>query len=160
MRAHLLQTLYTSMFQTAANDEKNFVARLEGPGSPSEIGLSQTSSPRIQIEEDIVVIEGGEEQSAEIVEGGDTQHLTEVEREWHRLMEDAVNTEYPLADRRFFEARIQPKSQEEEAAVSAKYAAIESVEDRAFQILLDLGLVEETKPIDIDMFNSTGPRFG
>ena len=43
------------------------------------------------------------------------------------------------------EARQQPKSPEEEAVVAANYAAIESLQERAFKILLDLGMVEETQ---------------
>ena len=38
-------------------------------------------------------------------------------------------------------ARQQPKSPMEEAILAAKYAAISSVEERAFQILVDLGMV-------------------
>lgn len=40
-------------------------------------------------------------------------------------------------------ALVQPKSIKEEMKLQQKYAAIESVEDRAFQILLDLGMIDE-----------------
>jgi len=40
----------------------------------------------------------------------------------------------------------QPKSPAEEAKLQARYAAIESLEERAFQILVDLGMVEVTVP--------------
>jgi hypothetical protein len=64
------------------------------------------------------------------------------------LMADAANIEYPLIGEQFVEARRQPKNIAEESALAAKYAAIDSLEDRAYQILLDLELIEETAPID------------
>ena len=44
-------------------------------------------------------------------------------------------------DKKWDLARQQPKSPMEEATLAAKYAAISSVEERAFQILVDLGMV-------------------
>ncbi len=48
----------------------------------------------------------------------------------------------PLTDRIYVQARQQPKSPKQEAILAEKYAAIETVEERAFQILADLGMVE------------------
>jgi hypothetical protein len=42
----------------------------------------------------------------------------------------------------------QPKPPKEEARLQAKYAAIESLEERAFTILVDLGMVELSDPLD------------
>ena len=56
--------------------------------------------------------------------------------------EEAITTEYPLMHQRFVDARAQPKSPDVEAALASKYAAIQSLEERAFQILLDLGMIE------------------
>jgi hypothetical protein len=79
--------------------------------------------------------------------------LAELRAEWKFLMEDAdLTTAYPLQDEQFVYARRQPKSAAEEAALAAKYAAIEALMDRAYQILLDLGMIEETQPIDMDKF--------
>jgi hypothetical protein len=41
-------------------------------------------------------------------------------------------------------ARIQPKAPDEEAELAARYAEISDVGERAFQILLDLGMIELT----------------
>ena len=48
----------------------------------------------------------------------------------------------PLLDIKYAEARKQPKSTSDELILAAKYAAITTVEERAFQILVDLGMVE------------------
>ena len=53
-----------------------------------------------------------------------------------------------LLDERFIDARRQPKSASEEAKLAAKYAALESLSERAFQILVDLGMVCETRNVD------------
>ena len=42
----------------------------------------------------------------------------------------------------YAKARKQPKNPQEEARLQAKYAAIESLEERAFTILVDLGMVQ------------------
>lgn len=47
--------------------------------------------------------------------------------------------------KRHIKAREQPKIPTEEEKLQVKYASIDSVEDRAFQILLDLGMIQETK---------------
>lgn len=39
------------------------------------------------------------------------------------------------------EARKQPKSEAEEKELSVRYAALEDIEERAFAILVDLGMV-------------------
>jgi hypothetical protein len=44
----------------------------------------------------------------------------------------------------------QPKSPVEEARLQAKYAAIESLEERAFTILVDLGMVEWSSPDSLE----------
>jgi hypothetical protein len=40
---------------------------------------------------------------------------------------------------------IEPKTKKEEGEMTEKYAQIDDVEELAFQVLLDLGLVKETK---------------
>jgi protein-disulfide isomerase len=57
----------------------------------------------------------------------------------------SVEKNFPLQGKQFDLARQQPKADEEAQSLSAKYAAIESVEERAYQIIIDLGLAEETK---------------
>lgn len=47
----------------------------------------------------------------------------------------------PLMAPKYIRARQQPKDPMEEIRLQQKYAAIESLEERAFQILLDLGMV-------------------
>lgn len=46
------------------------------------------------------------------------------------------------------EARRQPKSEAEEKVVADRYAAMDSWEERAFNILLDIGMVEKTPDPD------------
>jgi len=48
----------------------------------------------------------------------------------------------PLTDTVYVQARQQPKSPKQEAILAEKYAVIETVEERAFQVLVDLGMVE------------------
>lgn len=59
-----------------------------------------------------------------------------------------VNTVEPVTAKRepskYPKARMPIADPVERAKVSSKYAAIESLEDRAFQILLDLGMIEKT----------------
>jgi hypothetical protein len=48
----------------------------------------------------------------------------------------------PLKDPKYVRARKQPKSPSEEMGLSARYAAIPDIGERAFQILVDLGMIE------------------
>ena len=50
----------------------------------------------------------------------------------------------PLMNKKYIDARSQPKSVTEESALADKYSSIPDVGDRAFQILLDLGMIEST----------------
>ena len=54
------------------------------------------------------------------------------------------STPSPSIEEAIKRARQQPKLAKEEAELAAKYAAIESLSERAFQILLDLGMVQVT----------------
>ena len=49
--------------------------------------------------------------------------------------------------KKFAKARSQPKSPSEEEMLRQKYGAITDVGERAFQILVDLGMVECTDDI-------------
>lgn len=51
----------------------------------------------------------------------------------------------PLSDRKYVQARKQPKPQKEEATLAAQYAGILTLEERAFQILVDLGMIEVSR---------------
>ena len=59
---------------------------------------------------------------------------------------EARSSILPLKGERYARARMQPKPPAEEETLSTKYAAISSVEERAYQILVDLGMVEQHKP--------------
>ena len=52
-----------------------------------------------------------------------------------------VEKNFPVKGRKYERARRQPLAAETEHELAMKYAAIESVEERAYQIVLDLGLV-------------------
>jgi hypothetical protein len=55
-----------------------------------------------------------------------------------------VETNFPVGGRKFEAARQQPKLPEEEDGLKDKYGAIDDVGERAYEILLDLGLVEKS----------------
>jgi hypothetical protein len=60
-----------------------------------------------------------------------------------RIPKKTVNTNsLPLNDPIHVQARNQPKAKEEEAELAARYADISDVGERAFQILVDLGMIE------------------
>jgi hypothetical protein len=129
---------------------------------PKRRSLEQLQQTRVQKQEKV------EEEMAEIVEKEGLapalekystldneieekmKPVMELQADWDFLMADAANIEFPLIDEQFVEARRQPKKIAEESALAAKYAAIDSLEDRAYRILLDLELIKETAPIDID----------
>jgi hypothetical protein len=48
----------------------------------------------------------------------------------------------PLCDPKYIQARKQPKSQKDEAILAARYGAISDLEEKAYQILVDLGMIE------------------
>jgi hypothetical protein len=50
----------------------------------------------------------------------------------------------PLKNPKYTKARQQPKAPTEEEQLKQKYASIDSLEERAFQVLVDLGMVETT----------------
>jgi len=50
----------------------------------------------------------------------------------------------PLSDHKYRKAREQPKSPNKEATLAARYNSIPTVEERAYQILIDLGMIEAT----------------
>ena len=52
-------------------------------------------------------------------------------------------------------ARMQPKSESEEASLSSKYAAMSSLGERAFAILIDLGMVDINPDPDAVDFDSS-----
>jgi hypothetical protein len=62
------------------------------------------------------------------------------------LGKDKTEANFPLYGKKYKKMReIQPKPREEEESLQSKYDSIDDVGERAFQILVDLGLVEETK---------------
>jgi hypothetical protein len=83
----------------------------------------------------------------------ETRRKDELQAEWKVLLEETANSCYPLSDEAFVEARCQPKSSDEEAKLIDRYHSIESTEERAFQILLDLGMIQESTPVNIEKFN-------
>jgi hypothetical protein len=59
-----------------------------------------------------------------------------------------TNTELPLMTKKYIEARQQPKSQAEEERLQKKYMAYTDVGERAFAILVDLGMIEVAEYAD------------
>ena len=60
---------------------------------------------------------------------------------------ESANSALPhVMDEKYVQARQQPKSPEEAKILAGKYAAITSLEERAYQILVDLGMVEVREP--------------
>lgn len=58
----------------------------------------------------------------------------------------ASTQQLPLKSKKYQHARRQPKSPEEEDALKQKYASIEDLSERAYTILVDLGMVEPSDP--------------
>ena len=56
----------------------------------------------------------------------------------------ASSTDLPLKSPKYRKARQQPKAPQEEDELKQKYASIDDIEERAYQILVDLGMVEPT----------------
>eukprot|EP01082_Thalassiosira_pseudonana_P009306 g8215.t1.1.5e1746ab g8215 g8215.t1 contig29:19375-21641(-) len=67
--------------------------------------------------------------------------------------EDAKARGYPSVA--IMKARMQPKSESEEASLSSKYAAMSSLGERAFAILIDLGMVDINPDPDAVDFDSS-----
>lgn len=61
-----------------------------------------------------------------------------------QVVEASSHSALPLSDVRYIQARKQPKSVEEEAMLAMRYQTIPTVEERAYQILVDLGMIEVT----------------
>jgi hypothetical protein len=80
------------------------------------------------------------------------QHL-DMAKEWIVLRQSASNTAYPLQDPKFIEARRQPKSLQDKQRLAVKYGSIKDISERAYQVLLDLGMIEESKPVDMSKFD-------
>ena len=66
--------------------------------------------------------------------------VSDIKRDDNTMI--VVDQSFPLCDPEHIQARSQPKSSTEEAQIAAKYASISDVGERAFQILVDLGMVE------------------
>jgi hypothetical protein len=82
--------------------------------------------------------------------------LKEIDSDFEAVMKDAVTTELPLRYEQFEKARQQNnKSEKEKAELAEKYAGIDDLEDKAYQILLDLGMVEENRFISMDEARET-----
>jgi hypothetical protein len=60
----------------------------------------------------------------------------------------AYDESHVVETRQFRTARSQPKDPQEEKRLAQKYAAIEDIGDRAFQILVDLGMVQPHGDVD------------
>lgn len=57
-------------------------------------------------------------------------------------------------DAQHLQARRPSLEQENASLLASKYQAIEAIEDRAFQILLDLGMIQENVPMDISTLDA------
>ena len=54
-------------------------------------------------------------------------------------------TDFPVQGRKYRQALKQPQPQDKELELSDKYGAIDCLEERAYQICVDLGLVKASK---------------
>ena len=73
--------------------------------------------------------------------------IVTVKRDEENAAHFAINNELPLMTKKYIEARKQPKSRSEEARLKKKYEAYADVGERAFAILVDLGMIEVTDPV-------------
>ena len=59
-----------------------------------------------------------------------------------------INAGYPSLDPKFVGSRQQPKSKDEEERLKSKYGQIHDLSERAYQILVDLGMVDASNPLN------------
>lgn len=91
-----------------------------------------------------------------LVDDKGTEELSRVlalTNEWKFLQEEAANTVYALREQKFIEARRQPKAKTDAEKLATKYGKISDTSERAYQILVDLGMVEpSSRAMDISKF--------
>ena len=88
-----------------------------------------------------------EEEEASQEESDDTNR-TEAESDSEAVPPPAATESPPIISERRVETIValrQPKPTEEESKLAEKYANMESLEDRAYALLCDLGMIEEHK---------------
>jgi hypothetical protein len=144
----------TPVTSEASDDTSQLTEEIEVTPEASNHETKEPSEVTSEASEETPVTPKASDDTQQLTEQIESKvQLAELRAEWKFLMEDAdLTTAYPLQDEQFVHARRQPKSAPEEAALAAKYAAIEDLMDRAYQILVDLGMIEETQPIDMDKF--------
>lgn len=129
------------------------VQTFEQPDAATVPNFTQTNTPNSEPLKDTTRSGAGVLEHDPAIEREIHQNL-EIVKEWGYLHQPAHNTAYPLRDPQFIEARRQPKPRAEKERLAMKYASIEDVSDRAFQVLLDLGMIEaSSKPVDMAKFD-------
>ena len=72
----------------------------------------------------------------------DASHSERIEQPKPKVAPVRTSQSLPLCDREHLKAREQPKSPVEESELATKYAQIDDVGERSFQILIDLVMIE------------------
>ncbi len=99
---------------------------------------------------------GNDSDSTSVLETEETiKKESAVTKENNLLQEETIPATYPSRDPTSVTSRQQPKSKQEEEQLATKYAQIVNVSERAYQILVDLGMVDESEQIDVTKFNGT-----
>ena len=113
----------------------------------AKLNESEESVKEVQIaeEKNYSVLETDEKAKEEL------SRVVAVANEWNFLQQKATNSESanPLQNPKFIEARRQPKPKMEAENLARKYGLIKDTSERAYQILLDLGMVEASAPINM-----------
>lgn len=60
-----------------------------------------------------------------------------------RVVDETIDMASPFHNSKFISSRQQPKPKVEEEKLAQKYAQITSISERAYQILVDLGMLEK-----------------
>ena len=151
----------TSMDSSRTNppldDTESTTIQLHPPQKEIESSLSTTTTTEKETVQEMATAVttsagGGVLEHDPRIEQEIQDHL-DLAREWTVLHQPARPTTYPLRDPQFLQARRQPKSVEEQERLARKYASITKLSERAYQVLLDLGMIEKSTPtVDMSKF--------
>jgi len=110
-----------------------------GTGTAALLLLTRKGATSLNSEDD-----KSDERSDDIVEAYDNITPLRSEATVDQVAESTADevVRLPHLDQKYVDARKQPKPPNEKAILAARYAAIPTVEERAYQILVDLGMIE------------------
>ena len=107
---------------------------------------------RFVIDSEETIATAGKLQLDDVTRKEEVNQVVSIAKEREVQQKQAVN---PLRDPPLVGSRQQPKSQSEEEMLKTKYGQIDDVSERAYQILIDLGMVEASNPLEKTPFEGS-----